>query len=135
MKEKVLNYFRTDRSFASGLALYQSLPGANRATAATLSRLGNSAQNIQHLHYDLAKLAGISQHELTALINQPIQKPAPVAPAAPAQTEDQGSEFSLAEMSYQEMRSKVAELGLQVSDQKKLTLTAALETYLAEKKS
>lgn len=126
MKDQVLNYFKTDRGFASGLALYSTLPGANRALAASLTRTGNSSKNVEQLHYDLAKLAGITELELKRIKLHPVGAAAPEPEAAPAAA----LEFvDVAALNHNQLKAKVKELGLPVENQKKDTLIAALAAH------
>lgn len=141
MTNEVLHYLKHDRSFATGLGMYQNMPGANRATVALLSRTGASKNNLEQLHYDMAKLAGINPQLYNRVMAQPVT-PAPAqekeaaAPEAkaPEATTD-GSPIDVASLSYAKMKSLVKELGLDVANQKKATLVAALEAHNAQKKS
>ncbi len=126
MKDQVLNYFKTDRGFASGLALYSTLPGANRALAASLTRTGNSSKNVEQLHYDLAKLAGITELELKRIKLQPVGAAAPEPEAAPAPS---AGLVDVAALNFNQLKAKVKELGLPVANQKKETLTEALVAH------
>jgi hypothetical protein len=120
--------------------MYQNMPGANRATIAHLSRTGPSVKNLETLHYDLAKLAGINPQLFNRVMAQPVT-PAPEAeqaPAAPAAPAAEATPVAIETLTYQQQKAKVKELGLAVADQKQATIVAALEAYNAtfeEKKS
>jgi len=91
MKQQVLNYLFADRGYTAGVALYLSIPGANKAFANRLNRSGESPALCNQLHYELAKLAGIPEGVLRNILNSPIKAEAhvPVQEAAPAQATKQ----------------------------------------------
>ena len=143
MTDNIIHYLKHDRGFASGLGLYQSLPGANRATIAHLSRTGSSKSTLEHLHYDLAKLAGITQQQFNRIMASPVT-PAPKAEVAghePANTdapkshENPAPEIDFAALKWPAHRSVAARLGITVNGTKKVDYEAAFAVYQAEKKS
>lgn len=144
MTNEVIHYLKHDRGFATGLGMYQNMPGANRATVALLSRTGASKSNLEQLHYDMAKLAGINPQLFNRIMAQPVT-PAPVveteeqlAGSDGPTTDAEATPVDITSLSYAKMKAVVKELALDVADQKKETLVAALEAYnatLEEKKS
>lgn len=73
MKKRILNYLRTDRSFDSGVKLYMEL-GPSMSFKMILNRQGFTDYNHRLLLEELRKVAGITQDEFTAIINQKVQK-------------------------------------------------------------
>lgn len=147
MTDKVLHYLKHDRSFATGLGMYQNMPGANRATVAHLSRTGSSKNNLEQLHYDMAKLAGINPQLYNRVMAQPVTPapaqeqeaaaPAPEA-AVPASNPEPINMLDIHSIKWPAHRALAVELGIQVSGTKKADYEAAFEAYnasLEEKKS
>jgi hypothetical protein len=72
MKEKILNWFKTDRDFESGKQLYMS-HGANLSFKNVLNRAGKTRDNYNFLCYELAKLAGIKEGSYKKMLEAPIE--------------------------------------------------------------
>lgn len=72
MKTSVEQYFKTDRGFSSGKLLYNSLPGHSLAFKNALNRMTETPANINRLHYELAKVVGISERHLGIMLRQPL---------------------------------------------------------------
>jgi len=72
MKDTVINYFKTDRGFASGKVLYGTLPGKSTAFNNALNRMTETPANIAKLHYELAKLVGINARLLGIMLRNPV---------------------------------------------------------------
>lgn len=69
MQNEILEYFKTDRSYSAGLALFQAY-SHNQSFLKKFNQ-GESPKNLQILHYQLWKLTG--EHE--SVFNQVMQKP------------------------------------------------------------
>lgn len=72
-KELVLEYFATDREFASGKRLYGSLPNRSIAILNSLNRMSGTPAQLKKLHYELGKLAGLDQRGLGIVLQKPLQ--------------------------------------------------------------
>jgi len=72
MKVTVINYFTTDRGFATGKALYGTLPGKSIAFNNALNRMTETPANISKLHYELGKLAGLTERAVGIMLRKPI---------------------------------------------------------------
>lgn len=73
MKDKVTAYFKTDRGFASGKVLYASLPGRSTAFVNALNRMTETPANIEKLHYQLGKVAGLTERHVGILLRQEVE--------------------------------------------------------------
>lgn len=73
MRQEVLNYLFGNRSFVDGVALYQQLPGSNKAFAQRLNRTGETPTLLSQLYYELAKTVGIPEAMMRSIINSPLQ--------------------------------------------------------------
>lgn len=97
MKQEVLNYLFADRSYSGGVALYLSIPGANRAFANRLNRTGESPALLAQLHYELCKLGGIPEQMMKKILNSPLNAEAAIqaeaAPEAPASEAPEATEI------------------------------------------
>jgi len=74
MKEQIITYLRTDRSFESGARLYHKL-GHNLALIRKFNIQGESKSNLEMLHYQLWKLTGLPEKEFNDIMMQPVSKP------------------------------------------------------------
>ena len=74
MKQTILNYLKTDRSFEGGVRLYMSA-GVSESFKRILNRQGFSDYNHKLLLEELRKLAGIPEDEFTYIIGKPVEKP------------------------------------------------------------
>lgn len=71
MKEEILNYLKTDRTFAKGVELYHKY-GKNKAFQKTLNLQPESPWLTGLLHEQLHVLAGISHKEYEAIMRVPL---------------------------------------------------------------
>lgn len=74
MKQKIIDYFETDRDFTNGKALYGQLPGRSIAFNNALNRMTNTPANCEKLYYELAKLAGITERHVGIMLRKPVTK-------------------------------------------------------------
>lgn len=87
MKQRILNYLRSDRSFDSGLVLYMEV-GQSMSFKTVLNRQGYSQYN-HDLLLDQLRIAGdISNDEFRAIIEIPVKKEVPVIVLGPPTTEE-----------------------------------------------
>ena len=134
-KTKVLTYLESDRTFGPGIQLYQSLPGHNRAIVAQLSRHGDNPSTREQLHYDLAKLAGISERKLNAMLKTPVvSKALTKSKKEAAATTNIETKITEVPEGYAAQKALVKKLGLEVPNQKGKTLSAALHSHFSAKK-
>ena len=87
MKQQVLTYLQTDRSFTNGKALYGSLPGKNLAFNNVLNRMSGTEVDCSKLHYEIAKCVGITERHLGIILRVVVtapkkQKVLPITPVA-----------------------------------------------------
>ncbi|MCX6270505.1 MAG: hypothetical protein NTU44_04655 [Bacteroidetes bacterium] len=73
MKEQILHWLKSDRSFNTAVALYQKF-GASLSLKAILNRQGETPYNGNLLTEELRKLAEIDPDELKHILSQPTQK-------------------------------------------------------------
>lgn len=74
MKQIILNYLKTDRSFDSGLKLYMK-HGNSESFKRILNRQGFSDYNHKLLLEELRKAAGIPEDLFRFIVGKPIEKP------------------------------------------------------------
>ena len=79
MKDKILNYLKTDRTFNSGLSLYMTY-GNNIRFKTTLNHQGFSDYNHNLLLEELRKLADINEMQFNAIISLPVKQVKAVKP-------------------------------------------------------
>jgi len=75
MKQQVLTYLQTDRSFTSGKALYGTLPGKNLAFNNVLNRMSGTEVDCSKLHYEIAKCVGITERHLGIILRVAVTAP------------------------------------------------------------
>ena len=75
MKQQVITYLQTDRSFTSGKALYGTLPGKNLAFNNVLNRMSGTEVDCSKLHYEIAKCVGITERHLGIILRVAITAP------------------------------------------------------------
>jgi hypothetical protein len=75
--QEIKQYFTEDRSFAKGLQLFNKY-GRNMAFLQLLNRKGENEKTLAQLHYQLAKLGGISEREMKAILASPVMPTNPV---------------------------------------------------------
>lgn len=134
-KAAVLEYFKKDRSLMGARNLYNHFPNRSRALQNSFARMRETEGNLKIVYYELAKHVGITERELTILLNRPVGKQKAEAPAIQKEETkevettpmDQLMAFSGESANYYEARSLVAALGLEPPDLKKDTIYAALE--------
>ncbi|MHC1707412.1 MAG: hypothetical protein AB9842_07810 [Bacteroidales bacterium] len=73
MKEQILHWLKSDRSYDTGVALYQHF-GKSLSLKAILNRQGETPYNRGLLTEELRKLAEIDPDELKHILSQPVQK-------------------------------------------------------------
>lgn len=73
MKEQIVNYLRTDRTFESGARLYHKL-GHNLSLIRKFNIQGESKSNLEMLHYQLWKLTGLPEKEFNEIMMKPVEK-------------------------------------------------------------
>lgn len=71
MKNKILQYLKTDRGFETGLALYMQF-GNSESFKRILNRQGFSDYNHKLLHEELRKVAELKEDELAFILSVPI---------------------------------------------------------------
>lgn len=86
MKTKILHYLKHDRSFETGLNLYQQ-HGQRMSFKTVLNRQGFSKSNHDILLRELAVENGISDHELHAILQTPVTKPTATEAKEPVKEE------------------------------------------------
>jgi hypothetical protein len=74
MKEEILNYLKTDRSFNAGFKLYQKY-GRNNAFIRKFNMQGATPANIELLHNRLFRLTGLPEQQFITMMLQPVQEP------------------------------------------------------------
>lgn len=72
MKDEILDYFKTDRGFESGVKLFMKY-SRNMAYTKMFNLRGESKKNIEILHYQLWKLTGEPESEMIKLMQQPVK--------------------------------------------------------------
>jgi hypothetical protein len=72
MKDQVLNYLQTDRSYETAVRLLNKIPGASLALRARAQRVSENAEMHQTINYQLCKLTGITEAQMDALLKQPL---------------------------------------------------------------
>ncbi|ANW96739.1 hypothetical protein AXE80_10835 [Wenyingzhuangia fucanilytica] len=73
MEAKIIKYFKTDRTFAGGKALYSQCANKNRSIERSLNTMTETPANIEMLQYQLWKLTGKNDRVRLAMINKPVQ--------------------------------------------------------------
>lgn len=74
MKQEIIKFLETDRSFNGAIALYSKY-GRNANYLRLVNLRGDTKNNKAGLLYQLAKLAGLSGRELNKILNSEISKP------------------------------------------------------------
>jgi hypothetical protein len=72
MKDQVLNYLKTDRSFDGAVRLLNKIPGASLALRARAQRVAPNAEFHEAINYQLCKLVGITEQQMAALLKEPL---------------------------------------------------------------
>lgn len=89
MKEIILNYLKTDRSYNAGVRLFMQY-GQSMGFKQTLNRQMFTEYLHRVLLEQLCELAGISIEELNDIVARPVQQPEAIAPVPAA--EDKGNQ-------------------------------------------
>ena len=71
MKERILHWLKSDRTYNNGVAFYQKY-GKSLSLKAILNRQGETTYNKNLLTEELRKLAGIDPDELKHLLSSPV---------------------------------------------------------------
>ncbi|MBE7649327.1 hypothetical protein [Tenacibaculum finnmarkense] len=75
-KKAVLEYLKHDRSLLSGRNLYNKFQNKNLATQSYIANLSNTPNNIRTVCYELCRLVGIAERQMTALLmKKVVEKP------------------------------------------------------------
>ncbi|MCD8435879.1 hypothetical protein LNJ03_11300 [Tenacibaculum dicentrarchi] len=75
-KKVVLEYLKHDRTLLSGRNLYNKFPNKNLATQSYIANLSNTPNNIRTVCYELCRLVGIAERQMTALLmKKVVEKP------------------------------------------------------------
>lgn len=122
MKNKVIEYFLNDGSFETGKQLYINYPGASRSMIAQLQHQSDNKQNREILHYELSNLAGVNLNQIGKMKKQ-AKKP---------DVNNEQNAPDLSKLSYFQKKELIKQLGIETSDNKGETITAALESYYAD---
>lgn len=80
MKEEILNYLQTDRSFDAGFKLYRKY-GRNNAFIRKFNLQGDNPKNLEFLHFQLFKLTGLPTRQFDQMMVAEIEDaPATASP-------------------------------------------------------
>jgi len=90
MKELIFQYLKSDRSFDTGMKLYQKY-GRNKALLRKCNLQGETPHNLEVLHYQLFKLTGEPEPEFFKIILRKVQ-PAPEPEPIPEETIPEGGD-------------------------------------------
>ncbi len=71
IKEKVIEHFRSDRSFDGACKLYRTIPGAHKGLIRRMNG-GDQGDLLLHIRYNMAKAVGISEREMNTMLAQPL---------------------------------------------------------------
>ena len=72
MKDKILNYLKTDRSYETGVQIFMQIPNAPMGFKQTLNRQPCTPYLHQMLLEQLSELAGIHRDEFNDIISRPV---------------------------------------------------------------
>lgn len=70
MKDEIMQYFQSDRSFDTAKKLYNKLPGGSASLRRMINMRGETAENHKQLNYELAKHAGINERVMEAMLRR-----------------------------------------------------------------
>ena len=87
MKQRILKYLQTDRTFEAGLALYMEL-GQSMSFKMVLNRQGYTDYNHQLLLDQLRLTGNISADEFRAITENPVKKEVPIVVLGPPTQEE-----------------------------------------------
>ena len=87
MKNTIIEYLKTDRSFNAGVSLYM-IHGNNQGLKATLNRQGETDYNKRLLLEELRKIAGIDELHYSSILATPVQAPQKVIIELPVTVEE-----------------------------------------------
>lgn len=73
MNQEIINYFKTDRSFDTGVKLYYKY-GLSKSFKIILNRQGPSTYNEDLLHEELRKVASLTDQQLKSILAVPVRK-------------------------------------------------------------
>lgn len=73
-KQAVLEYIKHDRNLLSGRNLYNKFPNKNLATQSYIANLPSTPSNIRTVCYELCRLVGIAERQMTALLLKKVVK-------------------------------------------------------------
>ena len=143
MKQEIINWFKTNRQFNTGAALFQKY-GRNLATKAMLNRVGNSPEMYRNLCYDLAKLADISEPQYRNMLQQPLEvttvhvdkqtQQVNISDLPVGKLLEDFSMIDLEKLGYPQHVQIAKELNLKLKSRKKEELLAALKEAQLKKK-
>jgi hypothetical protein len=142
MKQEILNWFRSDRQFSTGAALFNKY-GRNLATKTMINRVGNTPEMFRNLCYDLAKLAGISEPQYKSMLQKPLVKATQldkqtqqvnISDLPVGKLADQLSTIDLEKLDYPTHLALSKELDIKLKSRKKNDLFEALKEAQLKKK-
>lgn len=88
MKDKILEYLKTDRSFDNGKALYNQCSNRSKRVINELNVRNNTPRNLEYLHYNLFLLTGLNGRLFTSIMQKPVmQLVKTTAPSGPTEKE------------------------------------------------
>ena len=144
MKDKVVNYFKTDREFATGKALYGTLPGKSTAFNNALNRMTDTPANVAKLHYELGKLAGLKERAVGIMLRKPIVPAKDIdvvdendlsknPPTLPETLKIEKPTFGTGMPGNRERKSFIKEKGITAESGKTVDLDKAIDAWWDEK--
>lgn len=131
-RKKIENYLQSDRKWDTGVQLYDTMPGRNLAYARILNHQRGTQKDLDALHYELARLAGIKQGKLRSLLRGEDTQLEVVetekAEGSAKTTADQNElPVDYSKMEYPELVALVKDRDLKTKDRKGDTLAEALK--------
>lgn len=72
MKDQILQYLHSDRTFATAKKLYNRIPGGSASLRRMINMRGETEENHRQLNYELAKIAGIDERVMLAMLRRPM---------------------------------------------------------------
>ena len=138
MRQQVIQYLQSDRSFNAGAQLYSRLPGKSLAFERQLNTRGNAPGMLQQLHYELGRLVGLAEQQIKAFTAGKLKSvPAAQAPkeAATEQSEAQQIRAALEEDDYYKLQDLVQKLELDTDSRKKEAYRTALIGRLSKREA
>lgn len=131
-RKKIENYLQSDRNWDTGVQLYDTMPGRNLAYARILNHQRGTQKDLDALHYELSRLAGIKQGKLRSLLRGEVTQLEVVETEKTedsAKTTDDENKVPVdySKMEYNELVALVKKRELKTKDRKGDTLAEALK--------